>query len=957
MVLQLINTKLRFYFLLYRSFFCLLLSVSFSESSHASGLNNCSGIEIVNFSKSEYKGNYQNWSIDIGNDSLVYVANHRGLLVYDGITWESYYPEQITNLRSVRYDSSSQRIYTSGYREMGYWEWQDDGYLKYNSLTDLAESRFVTNEEFWNILFFKGKPVFQSFRGLFIYENDDFRVIRTDDFISGLSAIGEDLFVLINNEGVFRLSDVGLEPFMEDDFFRDKYLVSLFPWENEKILLVTAESGVYICDGNSYMNAFPDEEEYFRENSINRAYLLDSSRIVLGTILDGMSLIEGDEITLHVNQGCGLLNNTVLGISGKRNLIWLALDRGISLIKLEARSPITFYHLPDIGAVYCGAFHDQKLYLGTNQGLYASDKYSPYENFRLIPGTQGQTWDCRVIDDHLFVGHNTGTFTLQGNDFKQISKIGGGFNIAENPRRKSSIIQSTYTYLVHYFKDSDGKWKSKQTIPGFANLIRFIEFDQEGQLWAAHMHKAIYRIQLTDQQDSITGTKYYGLSSVLQKDKNIQVFKIKGQIIFTTGDILYTYDPIRDTIVKHQRYNMMLKEFAAAHRIVPAGNQYYWMISKHGVALFDFRTKDVRLIQEFPSPLFSEKVINGYENIIPLDKYRAIYCLTDGIAILDAKEDFQGKIDSTRKLQLKRLSVFDQNGDKVSFASSHQGFKIPAKTDHLSITFSYPYYADRRPHFKYRINGLSNAWKQAEDPSEINIFRLPHGEYKIELVAEDLWKNRSMPLVIDIEVMAPWYISKIAWVIYFILLSALILLVRHKFIETLKNREKERREKNESELAKLRNQNLRTELSLKSRELANSTMAIIRKNEFLLRLKSILKKQKQDLGTRYPDKYYNELIRKIDQNISGGDDWKVFETNLEKAHELFLQKMIWDYPELTHSDLRLCTYLRMNLSSKEIAPLMRVSVRAIENHRYRLRKKLKLPRDVILNEFIIGIKV
>ena len=282
---------------------------------------------------------------------------------------------------------------------------------------------------------------------------------------------------------------------------------------------------------------------------------------------------------------------------------------------------------------------------------------------------------------------------------------------------------------------------------------------------------------------------------------------------------------------------------------------------------------------------------------------------------------------------------------------------IPAKTDHISIAFSYPYYADRKPGFKYRITGLNNTWKEAEHPSEINVFRLPHGDYQIEIIAEDLWKNRSKPLIIDVEVRAPWYISTVAWVIYFILLLALILLLRHQILITFKKREKERKEKNENELAKLRNQNLHSELSLKSRELANSTMAIIRKNEFLLRLKSILKKQKQELGTRYPDKYYNEVIRKIDQNISRGDDWKVFKTNLEKAHELFLQKMIWNYPELTHSDLRLCTYLRMNLSSKEIAPLMRVSVRAIENHRYRLRKKLKLPRDVNLNEHIIGIKV
>ena len=935
----------------------LLFLVVFTFSFEISGKDGCDGTEIVNFSKGDYQGDYQNWSIDIGKDNYVYVANKGRLLVYDGISWESYYSEEITNLRSVCYDSSTQRIYTSGYREMGYWEWDNYGYLRYYSLTGLAESRFVANEEFWNIHFFNGKPVFHSFSGLFIYEGNDFRVIRTEGFISGLSAIGNDLFVLVKNKGVYRLSDVGLEPFLVGEFFRDRYLVSMFPWGDGQYLLVTSRSGMYIFDGKTYSPAFSRYDDYFRENSINKAYLMGRKKIVIGTLLDGISLIEGEEIKLQVNQECGLINNTVLGISGDKNLIWLALDRGISLVKLEHQNSIEFYSLPDIGAVYCGALFKQKLYLGTNQGLYVSEGSPPYESFSFIPETQGQIWDCKVVDNTLFVGHNSGTFIIKEGDLQRISIIGGGFDLIENPRRAHSMLQSTYSYLTLFSKKNSGIWEHEKIIPGFADLIRYIEFDQEGNLWASHMRRSIYKLKLNYEQDSIQEFKYYGLNSVFQQDKNVNVFKIKGQIIFTTGKKIFTYDPVRDSIIPHARYNRMLGDFASSHRVVAAGNQFFWMISGIGVALYDFRDTEIKQVQFFPAPMFSGKIIDGFENIIPLDNYRAIYCLTDGIAILDAEINFSEKIDSTFKPQLKRFAVYNAKGENVSFPTTDLAYRIPAKTDHITIDFSYPSGSHRKLSFYYRIAGLNNQWKQAENLSQISVFRLPHGSYQIEIVAEDLWRNRSKPLIIDMEVLPPWYISHFAWAVYFIILSGLILLVRYRFMKALKEKEKKRMEKNEQELAKLRNQNLRTELSLKSRELANSTMAIIKKNEFLLNLKEILKRQKRDLGTRYPDKYYQELIRKIDQNISRGDDWKVFETNLKKAHELFLQKMIWTYPDLTHSDLRLCAYLRMNLSSKEIAPLMRVSVRAVENHRYRLRKKLKLKRNVVLNEFIIGIKV
>ena len=87
--------------------------------------------------------------------------------------------------------------------------------------------------------------------------------------------------------------------------------------------------------------------------------------------------------------------------------------------------------------------------------------------------------------------------------------------------------------------------------------------------------------------------------------------------------------------------------------------------------------------------------------------------------------------------------------------------------------------------------------------------------------------------------------------------------------------------------------------------------------------------------------------------MASQDDWKVFQANFEGAHGQFMKILKDNYPDLTSSDLRLCAFLRMNLSSKEIAPLLGISVRGVENHRYRLRKKLNLDGDSNLTEFII----
>ena len=84
-------------------------------------------------------------------------------------------------------------------------------------------------------------------------------------------------------------------------------------------------------------------------------------------------------------------------------------------------------------------------------------------------------------------------------------------------------------------------------------------------------------------------------------------------------------------------------------------------------------------------------------------------------------------------------------------------------------------------------------------------------------------------------------------------------------------------------------------------------------------------------------------------------DWEQFARHFDQVHSHFLKKVRQHYPQLTVKDHRLCAYLRMNLSSKEMASLMNISVRSVEVARYRLRKKLALESEVNLVEFMLQI--
>ena len=231
--------------------------------------------------------------------------------------------------------------------------------------------------------------------------------------------------------------------------------------------------------------------------------------------------------------------------------------------------------------------------------------------------------------------------------------------------------------------------------------------------------------------------------------------------------------------------------------------------------------------------------------------------------------------------------------------------------------------------------------------------RIPVGHYKVRVKAVNSWGEYSQEHLFNLTILPPWYRSTLAYFGYLILIFSGLFAFRRSIIWRTRQKENREIKEKERELIQLRNENLQADLSFKSSELASSTMSIIKKNEFLMDVKEMLKTQKENLGTRYPDKYYDNLVQKIDDNMSSQDDWKVFEANFERAHELFMKTLKNKFEDLTPSDLRLCAFLRMNLSSKEIAPLMSISVRGVENHRYRLRKKLNLEADDNLTDYII----
>lgn len=142
---------------------------------------------------------------------------------------------------------------------------------------------------------------------------------------------------------------------------------------------------------------------------------------------------------------------------------------------------------------------------------------------------------------------------------------------------------------------------------------------------------------------------------------------------------------------------------------------------------------------------------------------------------------------------------------------------------------------------------------------------------------------------------------------------------------------------------------LRSELDLKDRELVTFLMQLSQKNELLSKARNLLHKKEPT------DKLLNELSVLLNGGASQQVDWGMIEPQIEKIHPGFLERLSGRYPTISVKDKRLCSYVRLGLSSKEIAGLLNITPKSVEIARVRLRKKLNMPPRKRLIDYLIQV--
>lgn len=950
------------------TFFCLVFS-----GAPAQEIQRIGSPLVQQYTKADYKAGNQNWAVATGKSGIMYVANADGLLVFDGQYWTLHQLPNKSTVRSVAIDSTG-RIYTGGLAEFGYWE--DSGYeqMRYQSISRLLDSEEQVRDEVWKIIIDGDRVFFQTFSTLYIYENNSLQTVKGggQPFLF-LHQVRGRTFIELIPSGLHELTGDKLVPLRDKDVLNGANILTMLPYKDGSILIGTSKSGLFLMDSASTIRKWDNAaDQLLREAQLNNGLNVMGNYYAFGTILQGVVVIdEGGHIVQHVHKGNGLQNNTVLGmhLDFQRN-IWVGLDNGIDRIEINA--PLYYYadNSGSIGTVYAARIFEGNIYLGTNQGLFyspwsASESYHPF-TFALVEGSQGQVWDLTVANGELLCGHNDGTYKVRNNRLVKLSPITGGWILRPAAGRPNRLLQGTYTGLAVFDREIGG-WQFSHRVGGYSDPTQFIVPISDTKVWASG-YKGLRLLALDNQLRHVEDVQVYDTASGLPPSTFINVLELAGKPVFATDSGFYRYDELTDRFYPYDQLNIQLGSFAFSNKVTHAGNDRYWFINRARISLVHFGSKGSVQVDSTQFATLNGRMIKFYENINRVKDDVYLISLDDGFAIYQANDSLITENRLPSPLIRAVNNITDSLSDKWYPAGTDP--EIPYRHNNIRISYALPWYSAIPLRYQFYLEGYSRTWSDWSEAAQKEFTNLRQGTYlfKVRAMAPD--GTISSIAALRFTILPPWWLSWGAFLVYALLFVFLLIAGRGWYRRKIRkhreliqaNMAKKQREilakeaeENEQRLIKLKNEQLERELASKNRELANTAMSIVYKNELLNNVHDELLQLHDSEGRKLSGEQLRKINKIIEDARSDERDWNVFEESFNEAHENFFKKLKADYPELVPNDLKLCAYLRMNMSSKEIASLLNITTRGVEIRRYRLRKKLNLVQSKNLTEFLLEV--
>lgn len=933
--------------------------------------------------RTDYHAGSQNWDISQSSDGRMLFANNDGLLVYDGASWNTYPVPNHSKVRCVLYDSISNRIYAGAYDEIGYYQSEPgSGAVRFHSLRKLLPDGARNFAEAWSVERIGGDIVYESRGGIMVYspEKESVRLIPAPSTITASAKAGGSLYVACH-DGIYILRNNVLFPLQGTSELKGKRIKTIAPEPSGKgVVFATIDSGLFLYDGSKTMPYLPQLSRFLTDNLV---YCTDVSgdKLAIGTIHGGAVVVDVTTGRIfHETTVNGLSDNTVFSTCFDRSgNLWLGLANGISCVIKNLPYRKIFPEGNGKATAYASALSGNTLFLGTNKGLFTMN-YPAFDSVSPVAGMNRHVWSICPTSSGVLVGAHDGAYYVEGGKSVRIP-VKTTWDIRRVPGERESYILASETGF-HVVDMSGGGPPDPVLISGLDPVTGNFEIDSDGSLWTSDRSLGVVHAILDASHTKVVRKELFGRKTGLPSDADNTVSLVGGSIYISTANGLYLYDrathrPVAVTIPG----TMSGRHSSIGLRLVQAPGNKIWALAPGTASLISKGRTGDWSADSISFGTIAHDLHTDFGRFLSLGD-------ADGRSIFNGNEGFYLVNAGSRPapgprgiiVNAVRGTATDSLLYSDSFGKHDAGtLRIPHDMNSLAFEFVLPEYRTAGAvEYSCMLEGYDKEWTALGTEPRKEYTRLGKGEYTFRIRAfnklDGLTSERSFSFVI----LPAWYETWWAIAIYVVLAAVGIFLVIRYAEERIKRRQKveferlreekeeemrhrqeafdRENERKERELIALRNKQLEFDLKHKAGELADSTMNLVRKNDILLELDKNIKELADGIRNEEPGKQLalraDAIHRSIKQNLSDDDNWDKFRSYFDLVYDNFIEKLKARYPDLKMADIKLCAYLKMGLSSKEISSLLNTAVRSVENSRYRLRKKLGLQPEDNLTEFL-----
>ncbi|WP_299114085.1 triple tyrosine motif-containing protein [uncultured Winogradskyella sp.] len=946
-----------------------------------SAQHDVNGLPYMNhYRPSDYNSHRQNWCVIQDHRGIIYVGNNSGLLEYDGSEWRSHKTSNNTSIRSLGIDKNG-KIYYGAQDDFGYLDNTKKGELVFVSLIDNLPMLSHRIRDVWGIQVVNDLVYFQSNNHLFSFDvsniekNDKtvkliYESENSSEEINGLSLIDNDLYVWIFSKGLMRLNENTLQVVKGSKLLARREIVKSLPIIDQKsVLICTLGKGFYLSNGNTIekLNTSLELEQLLLTNRIFDIRYLSDGKLAVATNKAGLLVIDKDfKILQKINKSNGLLSDTVYNtFSDAHGGLWLATDQGISRLELPSAIQKFEKNFGLNGVVYDFAQNEESLYIGTKFGAFEMRMDSTSTEFFKVGDISDDVFSLELMEDELF-----GAFPYQGvyilNNESSDKLIDKELPVKVKKSRHDPNLMfigsgsNNYGFAIMY-KHKSG-WKRYLTTPVIKDQIREIEEKEPGVIWLGTRRNGVLRLHIPNLKtlSSLESGLYLVDSIKLESQRyaienstatyRSRLWWVNDTIRIATSNGLRKMDVVSNTLVLDNSLNEKLTDSSVTVNIIKkSADDTFWVYSdatKNTLAKLKqehghYKWEEVPELNRTIGTVFTAL----HPDIVNPD---LLYLGTsDGIITYDSSVNRSYNADYNTSIR----RVFIEQ-DSLVYNGTWFGFKKnrPFSTFNFSreaIRFVYAATSYDMPEltlYQTFLEGYDKDWSSWTSEVKKDYTNLPGGDYTFKIKAKNVYGIISSEDEYVFSITPPWYLSTVAYIIYTVLSILGVIAV-------LRYRENKILERQKIELASLENKFLKTEIKYKQKDLADFAVNISQNQKWASHLLERVKEIKATKG-RTKGKNIELLEQEIKDKTTIEKSKLDFQKRIDVLNNAFYDSLLKSYPDLTKTEMKLCSLIKLNLDSHDIAILQNVTLESVYKSRTRLRKKLKLASDVDLNVFL-----